>query len=268
MTADRYLSAHELAFARRLSETLAGFMSAATPTAVTLPDTRLILVNDAFEQLFGRSRDDLIGRSAMSMIVPEEQRQAVAELAKRVNLPSQPRSSTWRILRHGEEISVHATGLIVRDRSGKPLYIVATLLRSAPPPSPPRESKTPSRRGALLAEVLAALPDFASSTTSMLALDMQGRILAANRAFATYLGYTPDELAGRDRAALSPPSQTADASSWRKRLEETGMLPAEEITMLGKAGDHVRLRAAPILIRDGRGRARFVLMTGQPLATG
>jgi PAS domain S-box-containing protein len=264
MTGERYLTAQELAFARQLGETLAGFLETATPTGVTLPDSRLILVNDALEQLLGRSREYLIGRLALSMIVPEEQRQAVSELAERVSEPSRPVSGTWRILRPGgEEISVHTTALIVRDRSGKPLYIVTTLLRNAPPQTRPRGTTTSSRSAELVAEVLAALPDFASSTTGMLALDMDGRILAANRAFAGFLGYKPGELAGQEQSALTPSDADAGDATRAKQLEALGILPAEEITMLGRSGDRLKIRAAPILIRDGRGRPRFVLMTGQ-----
>lgn len=268
MTGERYLSAKELAFARQLRETLSGFLETATPTGVTLPDTRLILVNDALEQLLGRSREDLIGRSALSLIVPEEQRQAVSNLAETVSAPSRPVSSTWRVLgRGGDEISVQTTALIVRDRAGEPLYIVTTAWRNAPPETPIRGMKN-SRSAALVAEVLAALPDFASSTTGMLALDTEGRILAANRAFAGFLGYQPGELAGRDRSALTASDEDTGGSTRAEDLDARGILPAEEVTMIGKAGDHVRLRAAPILIRDGRGRARFVLMTGQRVVTG
>jgi PAS domain S-box-containing protein len=262
MTGERYLSAKELAFARQLNETLSGFLEAATPTGVTLPDTRLILVNDALEQLLGRSREDLIGRSALSLIVPEEQRQAVSNLAETVSAPSRPVSSTWRVLgRGGEEISVHTTALIVRDRAGEPLYIVTTAWRNAPPETPIRGMKN-SRSAALVGEILAALPDFAASTTGMLAMDMDGRILAANEAFSAFLGYEAGELDGRETSTLTAAGDASDLTR-PDHLDSLGMLPAQEITMVGRSGDERRIRAAPILVRDGRGRPRFVLMTGQ-----
>ena len=264
MTGEPYLSAQELMFARQLREALAGFLEAPTATGVMLPDTRMILVNEALERLLGRHRDALIGRTALSFLAPEQRRHAVVELAQRAAEPSQPYSGSWRVLRpDGDELSVDVTTLIVRDRTGAVSYVVSTLRQKPPIAVEPQRAPAAVDPG-LRAEVLAALPDFDSSTTSMLAVDMAGRILAANRTLASLLGYTPDELTGRDQTAVLPASGEAHDSARNAELEEMGIMPAEELTMRGKAGDSLRLRAAPILVRDGRGRPRFVLVTGRP----
>ena len=184
MATERRLSADELALARQLRESLAGFLDLPTATGVVLPDTRIILVNRALERLTGRSRDDLLGRPAISLLAGEERPRASAELASLGPEDSQPYSGTYSVERpDGQAVRVRTTSIPVRDETGTLRYIVSRLLPEASIGLSQGEaaSSVDARDRGLLDEALAGLPDFWETTTPMAVVRPDGRFLVVNQ---------------------------------------------------------------------------------------
>ena len=264
MDADRRLTAEELALARQLRESLAGFLELPTATAVVLPDTRIILVNQALERLTGRPRHDLLGRTAVSLLQREDGERAIAEVASLGNEDLGLITRTFDVTRpDGHTLRVRTTSIAVRDETGALRYIVSRLLHESSI-GPLRDESASSTRGydrELLDEALAGLPDFWRTTTPMAVVRPDGRFLAVNGAYGDLVGYRPDELAGEPATVLSPLDAPHDIRRRLDQLLATGSLPAESVGLRHRSGDRVTVRGASLLIRDGLGRARFIVST-------
>ncbi len=264
MDPERHLTADELALARRLRESLAGFLDLPAATGVVLPDTRIILVNRALERLTGRSREDLLGRKAVTLLEREDSQRASAEVASLDQEASQPYSGTFTVVRpDGERVRIRTTTIAVRDENGVLSYIVSRLLREASIGRSSDEATPPtdSHGRALLDEALAGLPDFWGTSTPMAIVRPDGRFLAVNRAYGDLVGYRPDELAGEPVTALAMLDAPHDIPRRLDQLLATGSVPAEPVGLRHRSGSMVTVQGASLLIRDGLGRERFIVAT-------
>ena len=264
MESERHLTADELSLARQLRESLAGFLELPSATGVVLPDTRIILANRALERLTGRSREDLLGRKAISLLQAEDSQRARAEVASLSPAASGPHSGTFNLVRpDGQTVRIRTTSIAVRDEAGSLRYIVSRLLPEAsihPSQADAGSELEPQDRG-LLDEALAGLPDFWETTTPMAVLRPDGRFLVVNGPYGDLVGYRPDELAGEPATLLAPAENPHGISQRLSELLATGSLPAAQVGLRHRSGSRVTVRGASLLIRDGGGRARFILAT-------
>ena len=82
-----------------------------------LPDWTLTFVNDAFCSYFGKSRDELIGRSFMSLI-PEEERGTVVELLASLSQGAPSSTVEHRVFAGGEQRWQQWTNRAIFDTAG------------------------------------------------------------------------------------------------------------------------------------------------------
>ena len=99
----------------------------------------------------------------------------------------------------------------------------------------------------------------------MAAIHIDGRIITVNDAFATPLGHEPAELVGRTVFDIGAEPPVPDQAIRLARLVAEGMIPAVTRLLRTRSGGVVQMRIAAILVRDGRARPRFVLLTGQTI---
>lgn len=85
-----------------------------------------------------------------------------------------------------------------------------------------------------------------------------GRIALANKAFADFLGYSPNELAGQDiRVIMEDASDFADR--WDTAMSTEGVTTDRQVRLRRRDGVAVTARAASVVVNDGDGQPRFVL---------
>ena len=94
--------------------------------------------------------------------------------------------------------------------------------------------------------------------------DGTGRILAANDAFLSVVGYSRDEVRGKHHSMFVEPSCAASAAYadfWRKL--NSGESQSAEFMRLTKSGNAVWLRASYIPIHDRFGRVQRIIKTAE-----
>jgi PAS domain S-box-containing protein len=90
------------------------------------PDTKLTFVNDAYCQFYGKTREELIGNSFLSMVAPEFHEQALKETE---NFVKDPRPVGGEYLNYrwdGQECWIHWVIQGIEDENGRVLELQAT----------------------------------------------------------------------------------------------------------------------------------------------
>jgi PAS domain S-box-containing protein len=175
------------------------FVEAASNAMLVVDQRRRIeLVNRATEQLFGYSRDELIGQP-VEMLVPDRfhdvhPRLAVGFLAAPSTRPMGAGTEPIGRRKDGTELPLEI-GLSPISFGGR-MFVVASLM------------DVTERRGAhdWFRRILEVAPNAA------IVVDSTGRISLANRAAERLFGYERDELVGRPVEVLVPETTRADHS--------------------------------------------------------
>jgi PAS domain S-box-containing protein len=114
-----------------------------------------------------------------------------------------------------------------------------------------RELETAERELAKRDALLAALVENASD--SIIARDLDGRIIAWNKASEALYGWAAEEMIGQDIFRIVPKTRVEEHRGWIERAKEglsTGPLKTERITKDGKLIPIV-ITVSPIVARNG-----------------
>jgi PAS domain S-box-containing protein len=104
---------------------------------------------------------------------------------------------------------------------------------------------------------------FDSAPIGIAVRDLDGRVLSTNPAFERMIGYTEEELVGRDHTSLFPPEDAAEARRLHDELVAGGNGYEREERLAAKDGHEVWSRVAVTLVRDAGQRPQFVLKMAQ-----
>lgn len=163
----------------------------AAPNGIIMVDTKgqMVLVNSQTEQLFGYSRDEMIGQSIEQLIPDRFRSDHFLHRNEFIAAPSNKRMAQGRKLfalqKNGTEFPVEIGLNSINTPEG--LMILATIVDLTEIEKSHEAIAQLHRRNELL---------LASAGEGIYGLDMKGNTTFVNPAAANMLGYTPDELIG------------------------------------------------------------------------
>ena len=168
------------------------------PVCVVVVDLegRINRLNPAFERLTGRTEEDVRGQDWFTVFIPEADRDA-ARIRFRAVAPDAPTQAHIAVLTSdGETREIEWSGVVQRDRDGRPASVLAFGV----------DVTTRSKAERETAQVRSMAQTIIDSTPDLIyAKDAQHRVLFANRAFGAFLQREPTALVGLADTDLFPP---------------------------------------------------------------
>jgi PAS domain S-box-containing protein len=165
------------------------------------------------ERVFGWSRDEIFDRRVVDTVIPPEYRESHLASLERF-----ARTGTDKFLnRRLERIALR------KDGTRFPVEVTVTLLQTGSQ----TEFSTFVRditdrkqaQAALLASEARYRAAFEQAGVGMVEVDLDGRYVRVNRAFAEFTGRTPEEIVGKTVSQLAlPDDRVADEASFRRAL--------------------------------------------------
>jgi PAS domain S-box-containing protein len=104
---------------------------------------------------------------------------------------------------------------------------------------------------------------FNDSPYLMHSVDMNGKIVAANRMIHCVLGYNDGELVGKTLRQIYPPENYKAAMNGLQTVKALGFHPVVSATMVKKDGSIVRVDIASTLKKTGTGEAEATITVGR-----
>jgi PAS domain S-box-containing protein len=104
---------------------------------------------------------------------------------------------------------------------------------------------------------------FQDSPYLMHSVDMQGKVLNANRMIHYVLGYEDGELIGKSLRQLYPPENYKEAMEGLERVKVLGFHPLVNVVMMKKNGEVVRVDVASSLKLDDKGNPEGTITVGR-----
>jgi len=150
--------------------------------------------NKAFADIFGYSKEEIIGTKTELLIFPAEVAKVIQRFKNIVEKETfSPRSETIGIKKDGTQIVLEASFKVVTFENKKALQL---LVRDI----------TQQKKAEDELKFLAFLLD--NATDSIHALDMKGTIIYVNESVIKSTGYSKEELIGNSINILNPPDET------------------------------------------------------------
>jgi len=206
------------------------------------PDGTILSANGNFLAATGYARDEIVGKHHSIFVLPNERdgdeyRSFWSKL--KGGQPSQ--GDIRRVAKGGREIWLSASYLPVRDTSGT-VYKVVKIATDVTA----RKLRDTERVGQLEA---------IGRSQAVIAFDLKGTILDANKNFLDALGYAQDEIVGRHHSMFVDPTER-QSPSYRALWEKLGRgeFVSAEFKRIHKSGREVWIQASYNPIFDMAGR--------------
>ena len=270
------LTAEELQLGRELRASMPSFSRTPTATAVTLPDIRILLANDALLRLLGRSRHELLGRSAQEFLVPaerlemERRRQEMGAEAFEPPGASEAGTYEWTYTiegPRGDPQPVRTSTLAIRAADGRPVAMLTRVVPVAAGDRPGHHISSalhPEDRGTL-ETALEAIPGFESLPEPTVIVSPRGRLLSVNTAFTDVYGWTDAEVAGLPARDILAPHQASWADERLRAVTEASVLPPPSAPVVRhRDGRAIESRGSSIPVRAASGAVEYVVGTVAP----
>lgn len=176
-----------------------------SPDAITVTDlnTRIVFCNGQALAMHGYDRlDEVIGRSALDFVAPEDRDRAIAN-ARRTLETGNLRNIAYTLLRKdGSRFPAELSASVIRGADGQPatfIGVVRDVTWRRRSEEALRESE--ARKAAILNTALDAI----------ITIDQQGRVLEFNPAAERMFGYTREEVLGHQMAEMIVPPALREA---------------------------------------------------------
>jgi len=199
------------------------------PLVVYDPEGKATYVNDAFEQVYGWSREELLGDRID--FVPPEEAEATQKAWKRTLLDGTVFFETKRRNKNGDLLDIQLRTAILRDQKGKHVSSIVihrdvTSLKKAEREL--QESQTN------LQILFNSLDDF------LFVLDMEGYIIQVNPVVLNRLGYSEPELLGEHVLKVHPLDRHEEALAIIADMA-AGKTESCHIPLMGKDGTKISI---------------------------
>src|ERR1700722_12323363 len=195
----------ELDKARAYAESL--IKNAPDPVFVSDLEGKILQANDAVSQLLGFRPDELVEQSLSKFISVEETREFTAALREVVakgvtrNARLNPRSAS------GETIATTLNASALRDPEGRVIGAIGIL----------RDMRELDKARAYAESLIKNAPD------PVFVSDLEGKILQANDAVFSLLGFRPDELIEQSLLRFISPEETREFTAALREVVEKGV---------------------------------------------
>ncbi len=205
-------------------------------------DGTILTANQNFLDVMGYTLQEIRGQHHRVFVDPQDQvSSAYAEFWRKLSLGNYDTGLYRRITKSGAEVWLQASYNPILDSNGRPWKVVKYA----------SDVTEQQRSNANAAGQLEAI----SKVQAIIEFELDGTVIQANDLFLQALGYTQDEIVGRQHSMFVEPAERkslAYAEFWRKlgRGEyETG-----QYLRIGKGGRQVWIEASYIAILDAQGR--------------
>jgi diguanylate cyclase (GGDEF)-like protein/PAS domain S-box-containing protein len=214
----------------------------AIPDPAWLVDTeaRILAINEAFCRMVGQPMDALIGKTTFELFAPETA-ERLREAQLRVYSENAPvREELWFDVGKGKR-PYEFLRVPVYDAAGKPRGLAGVAWDIS-------LRVEAEQRQRLVAQV------FENSNEGLLIIDTERRIVLCNRAYERMLGYTSDELVGRDPMMLASPRYDASLDARVREEITTHGSWHGEIWLRAKSGEEVPVWCNVSVVFDAEGK--------------
>ena len=185
------------------------FESAPLAMSFAMPDGRLVRVNDAYCDMLGYRRDELLGRSFQELTHPDDIDADVALLGEILGGRRSQYNLEKRFLHaDGHVVWARLAVTLVRSDDGQPLYSAAFLQEIT-------DLKTAEDDLRVMEGRFRSAFDHAPIGLSL--VSPEGRYIEVNPAMCEYLGRSAGELEGADFQAVTHPEDVAEDVDLMKR---------------------------------------------------
>lgn len=226
----------ELDKARAYAESL--IKNAPDPVFVSDLEGKILEANDAVSTLLGFRPDELIEQSLSRFISPEETREFTAALREVVergvtrNAPLNPRSAS------GEVISTTLNASALRDLDGSVIGAIGIL----------RDMRELDKARAYAESLIKNAPD------PVFVSDLEGKILQANDAVSTLLGFRPDELIEQSLSRFISPEETREFTAALREVVARGVTRNAPLNPRSASGELIPTTLNASALRDTDGK--------------
>jgi PAS domain S-box-containing protein len=222
----------ELDKARAYAESL--IKNAPDPLFVSDLEGKILQANDAVSQLLGFRPDELIEQSLSRFISPQETREFTAALREVVergvtrNARLNPRSAS------GEIIATTLNASALRDSEGKVIGAIGIL----------RDMRELDKAKAYAESLIKNAPD------PVFVSDLEGKILQANDAVFSLLGFRPDELIEQSLSRFISPQETREFTAALREVVERGVTRNARLSPRSASGEVISTTLNASALRD------------------
>jgi PAS domain S-box-containing protein len=212
--------------------------NAPDPVFVSDLEGKIIQANDAVSQLLGFRQDEVLEQSLSRFITPEETREFTAALREVVergvkrNVVLNPRSAS------GELIPTSLNASALRDSNGKVIGAIGIL----------RDMRELDKARAYAESLIKNAPD------PVFVSDLEGKILQANDAVFTLLGFRPDELIEQSLSRIISAEETREFTAALREVVERGVTRNARLNPRSASGEIIPATLNASALRDPNGK--------------
>jgi hypothetical protein len=235
----------QLAMAERSELFLNAIISSAEDAIITTgADGRVRNWNPGAEQLFGYSRDEMIG-NAISVLVPEHLSGEEAQILERIlNGHRSENCETQRIRKDGRILGVSLAVSPIKDTMGQ-LIGVSYIARDI---SSRKRLEEAERDQLFLGSIVSSAED------AIVSKDLNGIVTSWNKAAEKIFGYNSEEMVGQPITKIIPPDHFEEEPQILQRIRRGERIQHYESKRMRKDGTiiDVSLTISPIKDRMGQ----------------
>jgi PAS domain S-box-containing protein len=225
----------ELDKARAYAESL--IKNAPDPVFVSDLEGKILQANDAVSQLLGFRQDEVLEQSLARFINPEETREFTAALREVVehgvtrNAVLHPRSAS------GEVIPTSLNASALRDSDGRVIGAIGIL----------RDMRELDKARAYAESLIKNAPD------PVFVSDLEGKILQANDAVYTLLGFRTDEVIEQSLSRFIGPEEAREFTAALREVVERGVTKNARLNPRSASGEVIPTTLNASALRDADG---------------
>src|SRR6266446_3658901 len=212
--------------------------NAPDPVFVSDLEGKILQANDAVSQLLGFRQDEVLEQSLSRFISPEETREFTAALREVVergvmrNVVLNPRSAS------GEVIPTSLNASALRDPDGKVIGAIGIL----------RDMRELDKARAYAESLIKNAPD------PVFVSDLEGKILQANDAVSTLLGFRTDEVLEQSLSRFISPEETREFTAALREVVARGVTRNARLNPRSASGEIIPTTLNASALRDPDGR--------------
>jgi PAS domain S-box-containing protein len=212
--------------------------NAPDPVFVSDLEGKIIQANDAVSQLLGFRQAEVLEQSLSRFITVEETREFTAALREVVergvkrNVVLNPRSAS------GELIPTSLNASALRDPNGKVIGAIGIL----------RDMRELDKARAYAESLIKNAPD------PVFVSDLEGKILQANDAVFTLLGFRPDELIEQSLSRIISVEETREFTAALREVVERGVTRNARLNPRSASGEIIPATLNASALRDTNGK--------------